>query len=260
MARNRMIKPEFWDDEKLAKTSREARLTYIGLWNFSDDYGVVKGNPSWLKNHIFPYEDSLSIQKFTTILSELSNGHWILPFDHNGESYFYIKNFLAHQTINRPSQQRNPPPPDGIIEDSLSPHGVITAEIKIKEEKEKLKEKNIYCRVVDFLNSRTGKQFKSNSQKTRSLINARLSEKFKEEDFFTVIDNKSSKWLKDPKMFEYLRPETLFGTKFESYLNDTGGGNGTNGTSGGNNQGKNGKNEGEPDFSAYDEGASVFKV
>ena len=115
MARNRMIKPEFWDDEKLSKISRDARLTYIGLWNFSDDYGVVKGNVSWLKNHIFPYEDSLSTQKFAQLLTELSSGLWILPFDHNNETYFYIKNFLKHQTINRPSQQRNPEPPDRLI-------------------------------------------------------------------------------------------------------------------------------------------------
>ena len=84
MARSRMIRPEFWDDEKLAlQTSRDARLTFIGLWNHSDDYGVVKGNVTWLKNHIFPYEDSLSIQKFTGWLTELEFGAWIIPFNGN---------------------------------------------------------------------------------------------------------------------------------------------------------------------------------
>jgi hypothetical protein len=52
-----MIKPEFWSDEKLAALSLQARLIYIGLWNLSDDYGVVKGHPSWLKNSIYPYDD-----------------------------------------------------------------------------------------------------------------------------------------------------------------------------------------------------------
>lgn len=55
MARSRMIKPEFWDDEKLASISRDARLTFIGLWNHSDDFAVVKGHASWLKNKIFSY-------------------------------------------------------------------------------------------------------------------------------------------------------------------------------------------------------------
>jgi uncharacterized phage protein (TIGR02220 family) len=257
MARNRMIKPEFWDDEKLAKTSRDARLTYIGLWNFSDDYGVVKGNPSWLKNHIFPYEDSMSIQKFTAILNELSSGNWILPFDHNGESYFFIKNFLSHQVINRPSKQRNPVPPDNITECSVSPQQLLMDEIKDKDKLNEEENKEIYCRVIDFLNQKTGKTFKPTSKNTKAYINARISEGFTEKDFYTVIDNKTAKWLKDPKMCEYLRPETLFGTKFESYLNDTGGENGTNC---GNNQGKNGKNETELDFSGYDEGATVYKV
>jgi len=45
-----MIKTEFWDDEKLATISRDARLTYIALWNFSDDYGVVKGHHARLEN------------------------------------------------------------------------------------------------------------------------------------------------------------------------------------------------------------------
>ena len=56
--------------------------------------------------------------------------------------------------------------------------------------------------------------------KTKKFINARINEGYKETDFYKVIDVKCSKWLNDPKMNEYLRPETLFGTKFESYLNE----------------------------------------
>ena len=43
-------------------------------------------------------------------------------------------------------------------------------------------------------------------------------------DFKTVIDKKCAEWLQDGNMVQYLRPETLFGTKFETYLNqpDTG--------------------------------------
>ena len=66
-----MIKPEFWSDEKLALLSLQARLTYIGLWNLSDDYGVVKGHPSWLKNSIYPYDD-IRLDEFGAWLSELT--------------------------------------------------------------------------------------------------------------------------------------------------------------------------------------------
>ena len=40
------------------------------------------------------------------------------------------------------------------------------------------------------------------------------------EDFKKVIDIKVQEWGKNEKMNKYLRPETLFGTKFESYLNE----------------------------------------
>ena len=56
--------------------------------------------------------------------------------------------------------------------------------------------------------------------KTRSFIRARLREGFTVDDFKTVIDKKARAWLGNRDMQKYLRPETLFGTKFESYLNE----------------------------------------
>lgn len=137
MARIRTIKPEFWDDEKLARASRDARLTFIGMWTHSDDYGVVKGHVSWLKNNIFPYDD-ISPETFRTWLDELTAFGFIVPFDANGEAYFLIKNFKKHQVINRASKcARNPSPPDdindnprpihrAITESSVSPHGALS--------------------------------------------------------------------------------------------------------------------------------------
>jgi len=81
-------------------------------------------------------------------------------------------------------------------------------------------DKNIIKNIVDYLNKKTGKSFKFEAKETNRLIVSRLNAGFQEQDFFTVIDNKCAKWLVDPKMIEYLRPQTLFGTKFESYLND----------------------------------------
>lgn len=133
MARTRMVKPEFWDDEKLAKVSRDARLLFIGLWSNSDDYGVVKGHPAWLKNRIFPY-DEIPLATFDGWLAELAAIRVILPFLHNGERYFHIRNFCRHQTINRPSGTRNPAPPETSPEDPGDPgapghaRGVASAE------------------------------------------------------------------------------------------------------------------------------------
>ena len=77
---------------------------------------------------------------------------------------------------------------------------------------------NIINNIVEYLNQKANVNYKTTTKKTRDLIIARLNEGFTENDFKKVIDNKCKDWLYS-KMSEYLRPETLFGTKFESYLN-----------------------------------------
>ncbi|WP_349654884.1 conserved phage C-terminal domain-containing protein [Neobacillus sp. DY30] len=76
-----------------------------------------------------------------------------------------------------------------------------------------------YAEILAYLNEKTGKNFKLSSIKTRELIQARYREGFTLEDFNRVIDLKSADWKSDPVWNKFLRPETLFGTKFESYLN-----------------------------------------
>lgn len=74
--------------------------------------------------------------------------------------------------------------------------------------------------IINYLNEKSGKSYKPNSDKTKKLISARLNEGFTVDDFKTVIDNKVSSWLGNNDMEKFLRPETLFGTKFEGYLNE----------------------------------------
>jgi uncharacterized phage protein (TIGR02220 family) len=73
--------------------------------------------------------------------------------------------------------------------------------------------------IISYLNEKTESMYKASTKKTQSCIKARLSEGFTVDDFKTVIDKKCSEWIGDEKMEKYLRPETLFGTKFEGYLN-----------------------------------------
>jgi len=115
MARSRILKPEFWSDEKLAQVSREVRLTFAGLWTCSDDYGVTKGHPAWLKSQIFPYDTDLTLTQFQEWLADLERIGVIDPFTANGESFFYIRNFSEHQKVDRPSKMRNPPCPRDIL-------------------------------------------------------------------------------------------------------------------------------------------------
>ena len=73
--------------------------------------------------------------------------------------------------------------------------------------------------VVSFLNDKSERNFRINNPKTESLIRARLKEGFREIDFLQVIEKKCKDWL-NTDMEKYLRPETLFGTKFENYVNE----------------------------------------
>lgn len=78
-----------------------------------------------------------------------------------------------------------------------------------------------YKTIVDYLNQKAGTNYRSTSKKTQRLINARFNDDDATiDDFKKVIDIKVSQWKNDDKMSKYLRPETLFGTKFESYLNE----------------------------------------
>src|SRR5574344_244154 len=76
----------------------------------------------------------------------------------------------------------------------------------------------IYINIVSYLNKKINANYNNKSLKTRSLIDSRLSEGYKEEDFIIVIDKKSNEWV-NTDMSKYLRPETLFSNKFESYFN-----------------------------------------
>lgn len=77
---------------------------------------------------------------------------------------------------------------------------------------EKIKE------IIDYMNRKIGANYRYETNSTQKHITARLKEGYTLEDFQTVIDKKTAEW-KGTDMEKYLRPETLFGTKFESYLN-----------------------------------------
>lgn len=109
-------------------------------------------------------------------------------------------------------------------------HSTCTADAAASQtvdaEKEKEKEKENkplipFAEIIGHLNEKTGKGYKDSTPKTRRLIESRWAEGFTLEDFKAVIDVKSGDWA-GTEMERYLRPETLFGPKFEGYLNERG--------------------------------------
>lgn len=90
---------------------------------------------------------------------------------------------------------------------------------KKKESLNKFNKKNIQQSIINMLNKKSGKNFKINSPISIKLINERLKEGYVLEDFYKVIEVKVAKW-KNTIMEMYIRPETLFSYKFESYVNE----------------------------------------
>jgi uncharacterized phage protein (TIGR02220 family) len=79
---------------------------------------------------------------------------------------------------------------------------------------------NIYTEIIDYLNNCTGQAYKPTSKTNQKYINERLKEGHTIEDFKKVIETKATKWL-NTQYQDYLRPQTLFGSKFEAYLNES---------------------------------------
>lgn len=94
MARYRMIKPEFWEDDKIAECSPIARLLFVALWNFADDEGYIEYRSKWLKAKCLPYDDA----NIDELLAEIEAAGRI---EIRGD-VIWIKNFLKHQKIDKP--------------------------------------------------------------------------------------------------------------------------------------------------------------
>lgn len=87
-----------------------------------------------------------------------------------------------------------------------------------KKTTDKIEPEIPYVAILDYLNKRADTKYRASSKDTQKFIRARWNDGYRLEDFFRVIDTKVKEWKFDSKMAPYLRPSTLFGTKFESYL------------------------------------------
>ena len=144
----------------------------------------------------------LTYQQIRTSLSKLEKSGEINKQITNRYSIITINKYNDYQELNKQTTNKQQ----------------TNNNIKEYKEEQEEKEINIYKYIVEHLNMRTGQHYKYSTTKTKDLIKARLNEKFTLEDFKTVIDKMCVEWM-GTDMQKYLRPETLFGNKFESYLN-----------------------------------------
>lgn len=107
--------------------------------------------------------------------------------------------------------------PDGTQNGTPTEHRQVHP--RYKTNKEKKEKNNTIVEIVDFLNRTIGAEYRTNTKATVDAIRARLNEGFELEDFKTVISKKAKQWMGTERQI-YLRPQTLFSNKFESYLNE----------------------------------------
>lgn len=116
MARIRSIKPEFHTSEQVMSCSRDARLLFIGMWNFADDLGHIPNSPKTLKAQIFPGDEDMNGETVRRLIDELSSKKLVRLYVIDDKEYLKITGW-HHQKIDRPQRPKYPPPPEGSTND-----------------------------------------------------------------------------------------------------------------------------------------------
>ena len=112
MARIRTIKPEFWTNEQVMECSMNARLLFIGIWNFCDDQGRISFSCKQLKAQIFPADD-ISGETIRGMIDELSSNGLVLCYEVENKQYLQVTGW-HHQRIDRPQPSKIPPIPSNV--------------------------------------------------------------------------------------------------------------------------------------------------
>ncbi|QGN60307.1 MULTISPECIES: conserved phage C-terminal domain-containing protein [Leuconostoc] len=233
MAQRRMFSKEITTSDTFVDMPMSSQLLYFHLGMEADDEGFI-GNAKMLSRAYGANSDDLALLKAKGFIIMFENGvsvvkDWnlnnkirkdrmkptiyrseksLLNVDIDG-SYF-IDNQMA--TISQPDVNQMSAQ-DRLGKDRL---GKVSKDILSGSDEP---DHVPYKEIVDYLNEKTGSKYRSSGSKTKSLIKARTNEGFSLDDFKTVIEKKAKEW-SGTTMEKYLRPETLFGTKFEGYLNE----------------------------------------
>lgn len=223
MARRRMFNLDIIDTDLFIEMPQSSRLLYYELCMRADDDGFVS-SPKKIQRVVGCSDDDFKVLITKKFIIPFETGivvirHWKI---HN-----YIQNDRYKETLYSEEKRLLSQEENGaykLMDTSCIQNG-NTGKDSIELVKDSI-DNNIYspakaeqCKeIIDYLNLKANTNYKYTTSKTQTLIKARYNEGFIIDDFKRVIDNKVSEW-KNTEMEKYLRPETLFGTKFESYLN-----------------------------------------
>lgn len=111
MARIRTIKPEFWDSPGVGRASLRARLFFIAMWNYADDWGIGDGHPLRLLSFAFPNDESPDVEprNFRLLAREVSECFDVLWYEVDGRAFYEIPSWEEHQRTEKKARRKNPP-------------------------------------------------------------------------------------------------------------------------------------------------------
>ena len=231
MAERRMVSKTIMQTQKFLRLPLETQALYVHLVINSDDDGIVEAFP--VVRMIGASEDSLGLLVIKQFIKPLNQDMVYFITDFNEQNKIRpdrhkpsIHRNLAIQQLGLEVDGSRLVEPGKVVleltEEGQTVDRQVTDECPHSIGKYSIGKGSIdnipYKEIIDYLNSKTGKKYRDNVQKNRSLIKARWSEGYRLEDFKQVIDNMVKDW-SGTKYAKYLRPETLFGTKFDGYLN-----------------------------------------
>jgi uncharacterized phage protein (TIGR02220 family) len=215
-----MLDPAIWDSEQVMQLSPLGFKLYVYLISQADDEGRLAACFALMTSRVFPFGGANAVE-VESLVKDMDKIGLIIMYTFEGKDFIQHPNWTLYQKIDRPTKSHLPAPVS-LVEDSSSSTGALVSnriEENRKEEKVEGKPSSALIQeVVQYLNTKTGREFKANRTSTATHIRARFRDGFSLTDFEAVIDAKVKEWGGDPKMTPYLRPETLFGTKFESYV------------------------------------------
>ena len=105
MPRNRMIKPEFCSSKKLAKVSRDARLTFLSMWPFCDDYGFILNSTRSILGDVYPLDETVSEKLLRKWIDELISIKVLIEIEYHGKDLLYVRTWEKHQTVPNKSKR-----------------------------------------------------------------------------------------------------------------------------------------------------------
>ena len=216
MAEKRMFSKKIVKTDRFLEMPQSARLLYYDLSMEADDDGFVD-NPKSIMKLTNASEDDLKLLIAKSFLILFPPGLIVIK---DWRINNYIQNDRYHPTMHTKEKNQlvtNENNSYEILDTTCIQNG---SSDKIRLDKIRLDKISMYSQVVQYLNQKANTNFRENIESTKRLIKARERQGFVLEDFKKVIDTKCAQWLQNKDMKKYLRPETFFGNKFESYLNE----------------------------------------